>query len=1079
MVQKLLTCLPCSKPSQNMKKFLLNKIVRSGVWALALSTASVGFGQGVTTSGATGVVTDKDGKPIAGATVTIVQEQTGVRLSATTRSNGRYNLPGLQVGGPYTITASASGEQTGTQKGINLGLDGEQTVDFQLAADVVNLSAFQVSESNDTTFGTSKMGTGMDFNVAEITDLPTVRRDIQDIANLDPRISLTINTSTGEFGVSAQGQNSRFNSFLIDGMQSNDPFGLNANGFSSTRSPIPLGALAAASIQLNPYDVTRSGFTGALINAVTKSGTNEFHGSAYTYYLGKDLRGKNPGTGPTDPYKGQRDVYQDHTTGFSLGGPIVKDRLFFFVAYEDYRKTAAPTTAEQIFRPSDASVAAVTAAAKVWGYDIGSINGALTHSAQKTYLAKLDWNITDQHRATLTYRRVDGNFANPADYNGSTYTSSSTHWYQANRISDNFSLQLNSTWTPNFSTDAGAAYIKYNGTAAPNGAPFPEIYVNGVTGTNLVTGAAVSGQIDLGTNYSYQYNALYTKDYNGHLYGQYSVGNHTLKFGGDSDKTQYLDEFIQYYYGRYAFANPADFASGNASFLQYQQAAPGFTIDNSTADYSLTNFGLLLQDTWTPNSQLTVTGGVRFDDPYIPGKPLYLPAFQNTWGFANNTTGSGNYRFEPRLGFSYDLPTPTKTQVRGGIGLFQGTNPAVWIANAFDTNGSLNSVSKGSSSTTVSPPPGSIATFNPDPHYVQTLPPPGAPTPNINVIDPKFTTPATWKANLAVDRSLPWFGLVATAEADFTQVEKAIYFQSLNLVKTNTGPDGRDIYSGKVHSNFGTVIRLANTGHGSGQAYTLAIGRPLKDHWSFMASYTHTHATEVQPLTSAVATSSYNYRATINPNDDIARRSGYVTPDKFVVQATREFNFFRRDDMKTRISAVFRAQTGHAYSWVFASDTNGDGTNGNDSFYVPSGPGDPKVTWADPTQQANFFAFVKTSQLNQYLGKIAPAYSAYNPWQQTLDLHVEQQIPLYRKAKLSLFLDCLNFANLINHNWGVADGLDFGTGSNGYNRRVASATFNAATNTYAYTFTSSTLSSQPTFTVLSRWNLQIGAKVDF
>jgi Carboxypeptidase regulatory-like domain len=1056
------------------------QLARAVVFTLALVALPHGFGQGITTAALSGFVTDGQGKPVAGATVTAMNTQTGTRTVATTRSTGQYNFPSLQIGGPYTVSTTLAGQQPITRNDVFLSPGQEEAVDLKTSSDVTTMAAMTVNESNDTTFGAEKMGTATNYNAEAIANLPTVRRDIQDIANTDPRISLTINTSTGEFSVSAQGQNSRYNSFLIDGVQSNDTFGLNANGFSSTRSPIPLDALAAVSIELNPFDVTRSGFTGALINAVTKSGTNEFHGSVYTYYMGKSIRGEYPGTGPTDPYKGQKDAYQDHTTGLTFGGPILKDKLFFFLAFEDYRKTAAPTTAQQIFRPDDAAVAAVAAAAKVWGYDIGSVNGALTKAAQKSYLAKLDWNINDSQRATLTYLRVAGNFANPADYAGSTFTSSSTHWYQSNRITDKFNLQLNSTWTPDFSTEASAAFVKYNGTALPNGTPFPEIYVNGVSGTNLVTGAAVAnGQIDLGTNFSYQYNSLYTKEYNGHLYGVYSFGNNTIKFGGDSDKTDVLDKFVQYYYGRYAFASAADFAAGNASYLQYQQSAPGFNIDASNGYYSFADFGALIQDTWKPNSQFTLVGGLRFDYPYIPGRPLYLASFQNTWGFRNDTTGSGNYRFAPRLGFKYSLATKRLTQIRGGIGLFQGTSPAVWVANAFDTNGSLNTVVKGNSTTNVSPAPGAIAVFNPTPTYVQTLPTPAAPTPNINVTDPNFSTPASWKANIAIDHTLPWFGLIATAEADFTRVEKAIYLQSLNLVKVGTLPDGRDQYSGKVHSAFAAVIRLTDTNKGGGEAYTVGLNRPMKDHWAFSAGYTHIHATEVQPLTSSVATSSYNNRATINPNEDVARRSIYSTPDKYVASATREFDFFKTAHAKTRISGIFRAQTGHAYSWTFASDVNGDGTNGNDAFYVPTGPSDPKVTWADPAQQAAFFDFVSHSQLKNYMGRIVPPESAYNPFQKTLDVHFEQEIPLYKQTRLSLYVDCLNFANLFNKSWGVVNGLDFGTGSSAYNRRVAGGTYNAATGTYAYTFSSSTLSSQPTFTELSRWQLQLGAKLAF
>ena len=363
--------------------------------------------------------------------------------------------------------------------------------------------------------------------------------------------------------------------------------------------------------------------------------------------------------------------------------------------------------------------------------------------------------------------------------------------------------------------------------------------------------------------------------------------------------------------------------------------------------------------------------------------------------------------------------------------------------------------------------------------YVQTLPPPGVPTPAIDTIDPHYRTPSSWKGNLAVDHTLPWFDLIATAEVNLLKVERAIYLQSMNIKPVGTEPDGRIRYSGSLYSNFGAVINMSNTSQGGSQAYTLALRRPMKNNWAFSAAYTRTHATEVQPLTSSVATSSYNYRSAFNPNDNVARTSSYVVPDSWIFTATRKFNFFGRNDASTRISGIFRAQTGHAYSWIFSGDANGDGISGNDSFYVPSGPNDPKVTWADATQQTNFFNFVANTDLKKYLGQVVPANSSFNPWQKTLDLHVEQEIPVYRKAKLSVFFDCLNFANLFKKSWGVVNGMDFGNSFNGYNRAVASGTYNATTNTYAYAFTSSTLGGQITFTDLSRWQLQIGAKLEF
>lgn len=1072
------------------KKPSCTKYLLAACIALSLTLTSAVFGQGVTTSAINGFVTDKSGTPVSGATVTVLHVPSGTRASTVTRSSGQYAITGLRVGGPYTVSVTARGNEPGSQTDIYIGLDHAQTVDITLSGETVVLETFKVQAAKDVTFDSNKMGTTTTFDRAQISQVPTVRRDVQDIVNLDTRAALTINTSTGEFSVSAQGQNSRFNSFLIDGQQANDPFGLNANGFASLRSPVPLEAIAALTIDLSPYDVTHTGFTGALINAVTKSGTNEFHGSIYSYYTGSSIRAKNPGQGPTDPLRGTITPLQEHTYGLTFGGPLIKDKLFFFIAYDDFFKNGVNFSPVQ-FQPNAADVATITAAAKNYGIDPGTLSGGLVQSKQKTYLAKIDWNISSDQRASLTYRRTDSSA--PVFSNGSTFTEFSSNAYQSNRINDNLSLLLNSTWTPDLRSEAGLAAVKYNGTAAPYTAISPEIYINGVVGTNLTNGTTVAnGQLDLGTNGSYQHNALNTKDYNGHLYFDYTLNDHEFKFGGDADKEIYRDLFIQYFTGRYAFASPAAFVAGTPNYIRYQQPIVGATVSQADYYYSYTDTGLLVQDTWKPSEHLTIVAGLRYDYPEFPTAPIFLPAFQAAFGIPNNSTGSGNTVLAPRVGFNYQLPTKLKIQVRGGVGLFQGTNPAVWVGNSYGTTGLLNSVIIGSStSSTTNPPLGAPYTpFNPSPGYVQSLPPPATPTPNIALTDPKFKTPTSWKGNLGFDTTLPWYGLIATVEGNWIQVQDGIYYKDLNLLQNVAiplNPDGRIRYSGTtgLHSNFSnSVLELTNTDKGESQAYTFQITRPMKNDWSFSFGYTRTHATEVSPLTSSVASSNFTNRAVINPNDNVTRNSAYVTPDKIVVSATREFHFF--PSAATTITAIFRAQTGHAFSYVFFGDANNDSIQGNDAFYVPAGPNDPKVIWStspsDPTgaiQAANFWSYVNSTILKKYEGQIVPPNSAFNPWQKTIDLHAEQEIPLdFHNTKLYLYMDCLNFANIFKKNWGAVTGQDFGNGYSGYNRPIASATVNAA-GQYVYTFSSSTLGTPQVFTDLSRWQLQVGLKLEF
>lgn len=324
-----------------MQRFIL-KHIWTGVIALCFAFATTAFGQGITTAAISGLVNDKDGKPIAGAVVTVVHEPTGTKTTTTTRSNGQFNLSGLRVGGPYSVTTTVNGYRSETRSDLYIDPSTSQDLEFALASETVVMEAFKVESDHDLTFGTGKLGASTTFDSLQVADTPTVRRNIQDVAVLDSRLFLNNLTGGGE--LSAQGQNLRYNSLLIDGVQANDPFGLNASGMASLRSPVPLEALESVSVELNPFDVRRSGFTGALINAVTKSGTNDFTGMIYGEYTDLNDRAKNP-------ISGVREFFRERTYGFTVGGPILKDRLFFFLAEDDFRRTTSAPA--QLFQPED------------------------------------------------------------------------------------------------------------------------------------------------------------------------------------------------------------------------------------------------------------------------------------------------------------------------------------------------------------------------------------------------------------------------------------------------------------------------------------------------------------------------------------------------------------------------------------------------------------------------------------------------------------------------------------------------------------------------------------------------------
>jgi hypothetical protein len=1074
------------------------RFLRAAFLFIGFALAPAVFGQGLTSAEITGTVSDAQGKPLAGTTVTALHEPSGTVATTTTRANGQYNLSNLRVGGPYTVTAKAPGLALQPAKGIFIEPGDSTTRNFGLNSDVVQLEKFTVGADRDTTFGNGKMGTGTNLTDEEIANnIASVRRNVQDLAVTDSRLALMSLDQGGQ--LSAQGQNFRFNSFTVDGVQAADPFGLNSNGFSSLRSPIPLDAIQSFSVDLAPYDVRRAGATGAYLNAVIKSGTNNFHGSAYYEYTNQDWRDKNPVTF-------LKETFKERTFGATVGGPIIKDKLFFFIAYEDFRREAAPPQAN--FIPNATDLAAVVARAKGLGYDTGDLS-ANNLASQKSTIGKIDWNISANHRLTVTYRRVYGQDVAFPSYTGSTTTSLSNYWYAQPRNTDSYTAQLFSQWTPDFRTEVDLSYTKYDGSPQNNGKPFPQVQVQSIGGTRLDTGATITnGAIFFGTESSRQLNAITSKETNGKVSGEYSLGDHNLTFGVEDISTKYVNAFIQYTDGYYTFANIANWIAGTPpSAFQLAKPYPGFTVNDAVARWRYDAYAGFIQDSWHPNSQLTLLAGVRYDYPYVPQKPPAAGGFAAA-GFttdsgravtANDTTNSGNGTAAPRVGFTYQFKTERKTQLRGGVGLFQGKNPAVWLSNAYSNAGSVANVTATSAQL-----PG-IA-FSSDVNN-QPVPSGTLSAPNINITDPDFKQPAIWKANVALDHRLPFLDATLTVEGYYTKNYKMPNTLFLNYLLSTaangatTMPDGRQHYNGTITSGtstsvngrrrvttggpvgtgFADVLYLTNTDKGYSNGLTLGLKRAMKNHWAWGFDWTRAHATEVSPITSSTASSNYSNRAVFDPNEDIASTSNTNIRDRFVVTLAREFDFLKMKDTKTTIAAIYQSRTGHPYSWVFRGDANGDGYAFNDLLYIPTGPTDSKVAWAVTSERDAFFAFADANGLMKYAGSHAPRNSQTSPWTQNLDIKLTQQIPLFRSLRAELFANFLNFGGLIHKGWGQLEEVPFS-----YRRAVAGATLNPTANGGAgqwnYTFNGGTLDGVPVVandTPVSRWQIQMGMRLKF
>lgn len=1047
-----------------------------------LASTTVALAQGITTGAIVGTALNSSGQPVSGAAVTIVHEPSGTRATGVTRANGQYNVSGLRVGGPYTVTITADTYQESVRREIYVEPGSSVDVSAKLASSgVVQLEAFNVVSNRDTTFGAGKMGTGTAFNEAEVSNVTSVRRNIQDIAVLDSRMFLGSLDQGGQ--LSAQGQNFRFNSLLVDGVRSDDQFGLNSNGFSSLRGPVPIDAIQSLGVELNPYSGRYSGFTGALINTTIKSGTNQFEGKIYYEVSNENLRAKNPLTGV-------KETFDEKSYGIVFSGPILRNRLFFSYVYDNFERTTVPPQAT--FIPNSTDLATIIARAKALGYDPGTLGGADNVSTQETHIGKLDWNISDKHRLALTYRRNYGVESIFPNYTGSSTTSLSGHWYTQNRNTDSYVAQLNSQWTPDFRTELTGSYTKYDGSPQNSATAFPMVTINGVSGTRSTDNATILGAVVLGTENSRQLNKLNTEESQYKAIGEWSRGDHTLTFGVEDVATDYVNAFVQNTNGVYAFGTnstttpnpgtPAWVAGKPPTSYVLAKPYAGASIEDAVARWSYDNYAAFLEDTWRPNGQLTLLYGLRFDYPYIGEAPPVAAGFQAAFGMPNNTTNSGNYTIAPRVGFSYEFATARKTQLRGGVGLFQGKNPAVWLSNAYSNAGSVYNYTASTSEL-------AAITFNPDP-ATQTVPGSANPAPNINVTDRDFVQPRLWKSNIAVDHELPFGGITATVEYYFNKVDKSVNTLFLNYLEAGTLPDGRTRYAGTIPgggstttsvngrrrvSTFADVFYLTNTDKGQAWGATFSLARPMKNKWGWSFSYTHGNATEVSPITSSTASSNYSNRAVFNPNEDIASTSNTSIKDRIVASITRQFEFIKK--APTTVSLVYQGRTGHPYSWVFYGDANGDGYGFNDLLYVPTGPDDPKVTWANTAQRDAFFAFVESSTLAKYKGGHAPRNSETSPWLQTVDLKFTQALPIYKKVRAELYLNVLNFANLLNDKWGIQEEVPFS-----YRRAVASAGYNAATNQWAYTFTNSTLNTVPTTvddTPVSRWQVLAGMRIKF
>ncbi len=1103
---------------------------------LIAATASAVRAQ-VVSSGMTGTITDTDGKPISGAHVTAVHVPTNTTFNDTTGANGRFSFSGMPVGGPYRVSATSSGFEVQPLENVQTSLG--EAVDVVLVAkpEAVQLERI-VATASRTDLDANAIGASTVLSNQRVNLQPTTSRSFADLMKTNPFVSVRAFPQ-----IQALGMNVKYNTIMLDGAKINDSFGLNSSGLFSLQNPFSLDAIEQVSVSLSPIDVRQSGFAGAVMNVVSKSGTNEFHGTVYDIFTDQNWQGPDVfGTS-----KGSRQTLKQRTYGFTLGGPILKDRLFFFLNFEKYISDASPT------RPNltpDASFIDATKARIAQlpsAPDMGGFGGLPTNRLADTKrLVKIDWNITQDHRLSVRYSDTIGTQPNTGSLNANSFsqpqalnnqptsfsntiTGLSSSFYNFNVKEHVWAAQLFSNWTQDLKTQFTYSNTKQDQVRATP-VLFPEVRIFNVPGTSN-TGATVSNAdaFRFGTEISSQGNEIHVKTQTFGGNADYTWNTFTFTVGGDYESTSFLNLFRQGSFGVFDYWNLADFQADKPFGFERSVVQSGFP----TADISkFEETGIFAQAKWEPIARFNVTAGLRMDYLGSPIAPPENAAFKNVFGLTNAGTIDGTTQPEPRFGFNYALDRKRMTQIRGGTGVYLGRNPWVWISNSFSNTGvgrtvvsSMTPSASGGAAPNTGLYTGPTLTqylngsySNADPAYkfdaknpigATNLTPGAAGVSAINLIKPGMKLPTIERSNLAIDRKLPFMDATVSVEYIHTDQLEALFVDNMNLKPTTVGIDGRQKFAGasnganSIVPQFGNVIRTRDVHAGKSDYTSISLDRPMKNGWAYTVSYTRGHATEAQTLNSTTANSQWQFNSVFNQNKVEVSRSDYEIKDRLQVILAKEFRL--RPDIVTTISLYYEGRSGQPYSFVYANDLNNDGFNGNDLIAVPTDANDSRFDFSSmpAAQQAAYFAFIKSSGLSKFAGSYAPRNAMIGPWQNRLDLRFIQELPIsprlpvVHQVKLELFADFINFGSWLSKSlFNYIEEINTSTSNGGQTRQFGAATYDATTGKIKPTFNNGTtpilaLDSNNNVTFASstsqivpnngdsRWKVQAGVRLKF
>ncbi len=995
------------------------------LWILIVSLSYTGLlAQGVSNGSITGRVVNKGNEPLSDANLTAIHLPSGTEYNTISRTNGHFNFPHLRTGGPYALKVTYVGYKDRTLDSFNIELGQERNFKIKMVKKTSALE--EVGILADPGLKGNRPGVGTHISNQQIENLPSLERSFKNYTKLTPQ--------KGN-GLSFAGRNNFYNNLTVDGSLLNNSFGLAPlPGGQTNAQPISLDAIKSMQVDLSPFDVTQSGFTGAGINLVTRSGTNQFKGSAYSFFRNQDLVSSQVGDTKVETQKFNKQQY-----GFRASGPIVEDELFFFVNAEVTRRTE-PASEFKAKRPglSGEDVASVKASdlnelrnflMDNYDYDPGRFEGFNYDTENEKVLLKLNWNINTDHKLSVRYNGMLSTKDRPYfdAYSGdqNTLPFENSAYVQHNNLHSGIA-RLSSNWAGRFSNELTVGFTALRDFREIKGKPFPAVQI----GSSKENATTFFGVDPFSGKNRVEQNILQISDD-----FKFYEGDHTFTIGTSNRLFDFNNLFVDYFYGRYqyddlqAFYQSANNDSANGNyFMKYstdkQDPAP-------TTEMRTLQVSLYAQDKWQPSDQFQLTAGLRVDIPFYPidltrNKEVEQMTFKNGRKIDVSQLPDPAPHWSPRLGFNYQFGEQAQFQLHGGSGIFTGRPRFVWLANQAGNTGNLFGNVFGEKA------------FEPNRSAYLPEDRTTANSPEINKTAEDFKFPQVWRSSLALDYELPFGGLVASLEGVYSKDINAVVHKDVNLedpVGRLPGPDNRVKYgsspqSRRINDGIANAFLMENTSRGRQYNITATLRKVPEKGLGGLISYTYGNAKDFTSNPNSIAFYAYGRNPVVgNPNKPQVSWSKYDTRHRVVGAASYGFSY--GDNFKSTISLLYNGQTGPRYSYVYDGDVNSDGLFlNNDLIYIPenkneinlvSTPEDDR-TKGEIWQDLNRF-IEQDPYLSEHRGEYVKRNGPKKPWYNQLDLKFLQDFYIQTNNgnlhKLQVSVDIINVGNLINSEWGI------------------------------------------------------------